>query len=371
MVVLLSAVLAIGLGFTKTAKAHFSSVGYSDISVEGKSVRFDLYLPADLMEQMIVLDKNRNGQLEEDEASASKAMLHEFAKDFLKVTGGEAQGKPAVTEVIFTERGSHRMLNISLEYLFNNPITDFGIEYHVFFDGFDPGHQNMAVITSGGQTREIVFDQKNRFIKGVAGSKQEASGKVPVLVPSWVLTCWTYTNMGIEHILSGYDHLLFLSGLLLAGGKMKEYLQLLTAFTVGHSLTLALSVLEILTVPIFIVEPLIALSIVYIAIENIWKPNVRWRWLVALLFGFVHGFGFADLLRGKLETNFALPLFSFNLGVELGQVFVVLLILPLLLLLRKTHLQFHVIRSFSGLIALCGMYWFVERILWNSAFEKL
>lgn len=363
---LLLLIAAIGMGgggLPQSAEAHYSSIGYSDITVDGRSIRFDLYLPADLMGQLIELDLNRNGRLENDEAIASKEMLREYASDYLKVTGGDTVGKPVVTEASFVERGSHLMLRILLDYIFSEPVTAYAIEYKVFYDGFDPGHQNIALLTADGEQREIVFDQTKQTFRATVFTPSGATNKVPVSVPSWVLTGWTYVKMGIEHILSGYDHLLFLLGILLAGGTLKRYVKLLTAFTVGHSLTLALSVTEILTVPIGIVEPLIAVSLVYIAIENVWKRSIEWRPVITLLFGLVHGLGFADLLRGKLGADLSLPLISFNVGVELGQLLVVLLIVPILGFLRARQLQSLVNWSLSGAIALFGTYWFFERIL--------
>ncbi|MDF2650522.1 MAG: hypothetical protein K0Q73_6327 [Paenibacillus sp.] len=339
------------------AGAHFASIGYSDITVNENRIRFDLYLPFDLMGQLIELDEK---QLEKGGTDDSKRDLRGFAEDFLKVSSGQKQSIPQVREIALTERGNHRMLRMGLDYPFNTPITDFRLEYHVFFDGFDPGHQNIAALTNGSLTKEVVFDQKNRAFVGMAEWSSDIADHPAT--SRWG-TWWLYTKLGIEHILSGYDHLLFLLGLLLAGGTARELLKLLTAFTVGHSLTLALSVLGILTVTAEIVEPLIALSIVYVAAEVIWKPRVRWRWLVVFLFGLVHGFGFAELLGGKLGAGFALPLFSFNLGVELGQLLVMLLILPALWMLRKNQRFYRVTMGISGLIAAFGMYWFVERII--------
>ncbi|WP_168412981.1 HupE/UreJ family protein [Bacillus salacetis] len=177
-----------------------------------------------------------------------------------------------------------------------------------------------------------------------------------------------YLVLGMKHIWGGIDHLLFIVGLLLMRASVKDYVKILTAFTLGHSLTLGLAAMKILIIPPSIIEPLIALSIVYVAVENIWarkrgEEGLKWRWLVVLLFGFIHGFGFADFLAGKLEGSFAMPLFSFNLGVEIGQIAVLSVLFPVICYMRKLRYQTQIMYSASALVSLCGLYWLIERIL--------
>ena len=147
--------------------------------------------------------------------------------------------------------------------------------------------------------------------------------------------------MGVEHILTGYDHLLFLFGLLIAMSQFRATVWVITCFTLAHSTTLALAAFDVVRVPGRIVEPLIAATIIYVGVENLLRsggPTGRWR--LTLIFGVVHGLGFATELKEKLAgmigAKIAVPLVSFNLGVEAGQMAVAALVLPIIWWLRST-----------------------------------
>ena len=174
--------------------------------------------------------------------------------------------------------------------------------------------------------------------------------------------------LGVEHILTGYDHLAFLLALLLAGGTLLQAVKIITSFTVAHSITLGLSALDLLSVPSSIVEPLIALSILYVGVENLFRPRLERRWLLTFAFGLIHGFGFATVLRGMGlgtdGTGVALPLLSFNLGVEAGQLTIAGILFPLLRKLGtypSFALRFAPAASIA--VALLGGWWLLERTL--------
>lgn len=176
---------------------------------------------------------------------------------------------------------------------------------------------------------------------------------------------YSFLVLGIHHILGGYDHLLFLFSLLLARQTFKQYAAMITAFTVAHSLTLTLTVLGWIDVPVALVEPAIALSICYVALDNIFRFSVNRRWLVTFLFGLVHGMGFADVLK---EMNLpgkelALDLISFNVGIELVQLAIVVVLIPLLTLLNRYRFAGRVLATGSGAALLLGGFWLAERIL--------
>jgi hydrogenase/urease accessory protein HupE len=180
-------------------------------------------------------------------------------------------------------------------------------------------------------------------------------------------TFWGFLPLGIEHILLGFDHLAFLLALLIAGGTLREAAKIITSFTIAHSITLALATLEVIVIPASIVEPLIAASIVYVGLENIFRRKIEHRWLLTFGFGLVHGFGFASALRELgvgAGVKAVAPLLSFNLGVEMGQIAVAALVLPLIWKLRQRPL--FVIRYVpvcSLLVALAGGYWLLERTI--------
>jgi hydrogenase/urease accessory protein HupE len=190
---------------------------------------------------------------------------------------------------------------------------------------------------------------------------------------SFLAAAQRFLLLGIEHIFTGYDHIAFLLGLLLLGGTFRELVKVVTAFTVAHSITLALATLEVVRIGPRVIEPLIAASIVYVAVENLWALRsaqaraaaVRHRWLLTLAFGFVHGFGFADALQ-KLHlprSGIAAALFTFNLGVEIGQVCIVALTLPLLSQLRRARgFEPAGVRAASACVGALGLFWLVQRL---------
>lgn len=179
----------------------------------------------------------------------------------------------------------------------------------------------------------------------------------------------TFFRLGLKHIITGYDHLLFLFGLLLVCTRPLEMVKIITAFTVAHSLTLVLATLGWITVSSRWVEPLIAASIIFVGIDNLLnrdKPKNR-VWLT-FAFGLVHGLGFAGLLE---EMNLAresggvlVPLFSFNLGVEAGQLAIAALILPVILRSRRhPNYQCRWLPVLSVMIATAGGFWLIQRVI--------
>jgi hydrogenase/urease accessory protein HupE len=176
---------------------------------------------------------------------------------------------------------------------------------------------------------------------------------------------FSFFKLGLVHILEGYDHLLFLCALLLAARALKDVVKTTTAFTVGHSITLALAALGLVAAPAAIVEPMIALSIVWAGAESVRRPAGS-RWLLAGLFGLVHGFGFAGALRdlgiGTSSIALAIPLASFNGGVEAGQIAVASVAWPALRALHaRPALRARLVPACSILIVIAGTYWFAER----------
>jgi len=183
----------------------------------------------------------------------------------------------------------------------------------------------------------------------------------------------TFIPAGTHHILIGPDHLLFLLGLLLLGGGWRRLLTIVTAFTIGHSVTLTLATLDIVNPPARLVEPAIALTIVIVGLDNLMQIKGEGRDLrawVALAFGLVHGFGFASVLRefGLPQEALGWSLFSFNVGVELGQLAVVVPVALLVALIRKRSeaLGRRVATIGSIVVVAGGAYWFVERVFFGG-----
>jgi hydrogenase/urease accessory protein HupE len=185
--------------------------------------------------------------------------------------------------------------------------------------------------------------------------------------PSTAGKASSFMTLGIRHILSGYDHLVFLAGLILAACTVRELLVALTAFTAAHSLSLALVVLGGVHAPPSIVEPLIAASIAWVGVENLIRDRRGSRWWVVFGFGLVHGFGFAgallDLGFGSSAAGVALALLSFNIGVETGQLAAAAVMVPVVWAIRsRPAWQARLVPACSMLIAIAGGYWLVERL---------
>lgn len=179
---------------------------------------------------------------------------------------------------------------------------------------------------------------------------------------------WYYLKLGFSHILpEGFDHILFVCGLCLLSTRIKVILWQATAFTVAHSITLALSMKNIIIAPSAVVEPIIALSILFVAAENMLLTELKpWRIFLVFMFGLVHGMGFASSLNeiGLPRNKFLTSILSFNLGVELGQISIILGMFVLLVLPfgKKPYYRKAIVFPLSALIALVALYWSIQRI---------
>jgi len=222
---------------------------------------------------------------------------------------------------------------------------------------YDPTHQTFLNFYEGGAlTSQAILDHSHPQLEYFAGTRQGVFAVVRKFVPA-----------GIHHILIGPDHLLFLTGLLLLGGSFRRLLLVVSSFTVAHSITLSLAALNLVTPSPRIVEPAIALSIVYVGIDNLMVGGGRdARVWIAFAFGFIHGFGFASVLREMGLPGRALgwSLFSFNLGVEIGQLLVVVSVASALLALRSRSETASRRLAFAGslVVILVGAFWFVQRV---------
>jgi hypothetical protein len=206
-----------------------------------------------------------------------------------------------------------------------------------------------------------------------------ASGRV-ALDPAWYQASAGFVRLGIEHILSGVDHLLFLLCLIIPFRRVWGLIPVITAFTVGHSITLIGTAYNVAPVgawfPPFI-EAAIAVSIVYMALENIVGASLRRRWIIAGLFGLVHGFGFADILKEQLQfagSNLLVSLFSFNVGIEIGQLAVLCVFVPALALLFRGAMSGRMgIIVVSAIVAHTAWHWMMDRadVLWKTPWPQL
>ncbi len=222
------------------------------------------------------------------------------------------------------------------------------------------GHrQVLTVFAASGKeiARQLLSNEENKV-------EVRPDSRPPALSHSF----YEFLLLGIRHILTGYDHLLFLFGLLIVCRNLRAAALLITCFTLAHSLTLALSTFGLVHLQSRWVESAIAASILYVGVENLLRGDgpLRGRWVLTFTFGLVHGLGFASVLRemGVANTGLAavVPLVAFNSGVEVGQLSVAAVLLPLILHFRRNPKFLRLgVPACSALVAAAGACWFVQR----------
>ena len=221
-------------------------------------------------------------------------------------------------------------------------------------------HQAAVIVSWGGAQK--VFTKYGPFELDLTPAR---------LNPTILGTATEFILWGMHHIFVGYDHIAFLMALLLAAQRLRDMVRVVTSFTVAHSITLLLAALDVIRLPGAVTESLIAASIVYVAAENYFITQGSHRWILTFAFGLVHGLGFSSVLRERLQDlqSIAVPVVSFNLGVELGQISILLVVLPVLTLIRRApdekgreRRQWWLVRVGSLPILLLGSFWLVDRV---------
>jgi len=293
--------------------------------------------------------------------SALQERFRAFETEYLAGVAVEFDGQrqqPEITDIEVPAVGNPRLARISRVRLSGTVPAGaraFRLAYAAGFGncilrlpGAKPGEVAAVWLTHG--------QYSERYVLGVG-----------LEAPSRAAVAWQYTVLGFTHILpKGLDHILFVLGLFLLASRLRPLLWQVTAFTLAHTLTLGLSVYGVIALPATLVEPLIALSIVVIAAENLLTSRLHaWRVFIVFGFGLLHGLGFAGVLQeiGLPRAEFVTGLVSFNVGVELGQLAVIALaFLSVGLWFRKRPwYRQRIIMPASALIALVGLYWTIER----------
>ncbi len=310
------------------------------------------------------LDANDDGKLTWDEIRSRHQEIASYALQ--RLTLGTEAGSCTVTagEQLIDQHTDGAYSVLRFKALCQEPVATLQMGYRLFAD-LDAQHKGLVQIKQGGNTSTAIF------------SPEQAQQSIALRNRSALDGFIAYVGHGIWHIWIGFDHILFLLSLLLpavlvaATGRPSEsfksslfdVLKVVTAFTLAHSITLTLASLSLLSLPSRAIESLIAASVVLAALNNI-VPLFRGRRPVAaFVFGLIHGFGFASVLAdlGLPRGAFALSLFGFNLGVEIGQLAIVAVFLPLAYLLRRTWLYRQLLTKGSALIMLLAAIWLIER----------
>lgn len=232
------------------------------------------------------------------------------------------------------------------------------------------GHTHAAFVTDEAGKRDDTLHAGRPKLELAAPAMANAPAAPAPVARTRAEVGFEYFKQGIIHILIGYDHLLFLFGLVLIGGRLKHLLAMVTSFTIAHSITLALAVTGVWEPSGDVIEPLIALSVAYVGVENFIVKDAEKRWRITALFGLIHGFGFAGALGdlGVPADHFIVALGTFNLGVEVGQLMVMAVVLPLIYFAAKqTWWKTHGVRVLSVGVCAMGVFWFVTRVFFNDA----
>ena len=241
------------------------------------------------------------------------------------------------------------VLDLDLTYTFPQDVLGLKVR-STLPEILGKNHIHLVTFILNGRLQEgvLVSGHEEAFFTQTSGSKLQ--------------TFLRFVWLGMQHIATGYDHLAFLLGLLIATASLRSLVKTITSFTIAHSITLALATFDVVILPSRFTESMIALSIIYVAVENLIRKRSIERWRITFLFGLVHGFGFSNVLREMQlpRADLALSLFSFNAGVEIGQLIFVILLFPALEDLMKrgwTWLR----PAISVAIALLAAYWFIQR----------
>jgi len=241
------------------------------------------------------------------------------------------------------------LIQFQILYVFEQDVTALQVTL-TLYEVMHVGHQHLMSVRLNGTLHEAILDSRTpqATFTGVKAT--------------YLQTAWRFVRLGIEHIFTGYDHLAFLLGLLVATASTGSLVRIITSFTIAHSITLALATFNVVILPSRLTESLIAASIGYVAAENLLDFRVMKRYYITFIFGLVHGFGFSNVLREMdlPKSGLALSLFSFNLGVEIGQVTFVLLIFPLVQDLVSSGWK-RLKPAVSIGVACLAVYWFVQR----------
>jgi hypothetical protein len=347
--------------FAGLAHAHKPSDSYLSLHADGRSLHGQWDIALRDLEYAVGVDGNGDGAITWGELRARQGEIDAYllARLALHADGRPCRLSPAEHLVDEHSDGAYAVLRFAAD-CGNGGYRALAIEYSLFFD-LDPTHRGLVRVQQGARASTgVLSPERPRLeVKAEGGS--------------WFAQFRDYAREGVWHIWTGFDHVLFLLSLLLPAVlaaprfsvALLDVFKVVTAFTVAHSITLALAALSVIQLPSRLVESAIALSVVLAALNNL-RPLVHeGRWVVAFAFGLIHGFGFASVLAdlGLPQDTLLLALVGFNLGVETGQLAIVAAFLPVAYALRRTWVYRRMIfLGGSAAITLVATLWMVERL---------
>jgi len=348
------------LGLPQSAHAHDPGLSTASIQLQRERIKIVLALSLDDVERLTRIDEDRDGSVSRAEFTRGQARLDALAAKEFSLALDHRRVMPTRVQSRFTDQNG---VEIELGVV-GRAVSTLSVTSRLV-SRLGPGLHQLVTLSreNGLPIAERLLDAHHNFV--TIDIRPPADAQAPTPKTTGFAD---FLVLGVEHILTGYDHLLFIFALLVVTSRLSNAIQIITCFTIAHSLTLAVATFSVVQIPSRVAEPLIAASIVYVGIENLVRgDDPKGRWLLTFAFGLIHGFGFASVLRelgvGANGAGIAMPLLSFNLGVELGQVIVAALALPVIWKLR-THRGFVArwVPACSMAVALLGGYWFVQRV---------
>jgi len=351
------------------AQAHISSNGFLVLHVQGQELTGSLELAVRDVELAVGVDTNHDGKVTWGELRANGPQLLQYVAQHLRLSTEARACVLNLGSLQVNERVDGTYVWLPLSARCPQAIGQLGIGYSMLED-IDPSHRGLLTLTAGAVTQSEVL----------GGTRPNATFEVHS--PATWRTFSAYLQAGIWHIWSGIDHLLFLLSLLLPAVLIRRgrhwepvsaarpaifsILKVVTAFTLAHSITLTLAALNVVRLPSRLTESVIAASIVVAALNNIFPIVTDSRARIAFAFGLLHGFGFASVLAdmGLPSGARLISLLAFNLGIETGQLAVVLGVMPIVYLVRASLVYRRAILPWgSAVIAAIALVWLLQRAL--------
>ncbi len=350
------------------AYAHKPSDSYLVAAVEGTQIKGQWDIALRDLDFAIGLDENANNEITWQEVLNKQQEINAYAFARLHIENAQVSCLIMPQKKILIDHhtdGAYAVIQYSASC--TEPVTNIQLSYTLFAD-IDPSHRGLLKLDYKGTSKTSIFGPENA-IQNFLLEK-----------PNRLTEFKNYLVEGIGHIWAGYDHILFLLSLLLPAVLIRksgswqpspdfkstfiDVLKVVTAFTIAHSITLTLATLHIISLPSRWVEAAIAASVIVAALNNIFPVILKKRWLAAFVFGLIHGFGFASVLSdlGLQNGSLFIALVGFNVGVEIGQIGILSIYLPISFALRKTWFYQHVF-FYGGSIFIIAIatIWFVER----------
>jgi hydrogenase/urease accessory protein HupE len=336
----------------RVAEAHQVGLSRGEYILTGDQLDIELgFAHRDLAAAFPALDTDGDGVLSAREVEGGSAVIDHDLLGALHITSGK---QPCPVQRVAADIDGEDAV-IKARAACPAGATDLELVFG-FLNPLPAGHRHLAHVRGGVADQETVALQSAPTVRIDTGRPIAGGGGDGL---------WSFFRLGIEHILTGYDHLVFLFGLVVIGGRTRALVKAITAFTVAHSLSLALAVLGVWTPSPRFIEPAIALSIAYVGLENFFLKDAEKRWRITLPFGFIHGFGFAGALveRHLPRSRIPFALLGFNTGVEVGQLAVMALVLPLVIVARRYDVvRTRVVPVANVIVVLLGLAWLGLRI---------